>query len=237
MDFQTQHLSARIWIRAGLGMLGILILPATVLLITAGEADWPMAWLYLAILLVTTIVSRLILLVKQPSLLIERAQFTAKRDDKAWDRVLMPWVALWGPMLVLATAALNRRFGWQPTVPGWVEWAGVAGLLVAYAVGIWALIENKFFSATVRIQTDRGHRVISSGPYHYVRHPGYASSLLGNMALPLLLGSWWALLPAAGVIGLTFLRTSLEDRTLQAELPGYPEYAHRVRYRLVPGVW
>jgi protein-S-isoprenylcysteine O-methyltransferase Ste14 len=89
----------------------------------------------------------------------------------------------------------------------------------------------------VRIQTDRGQTVVSDGPYRYVRHPGYASSLLAMLAIPLALGSWWALIPAALVGALYVLRTALEDRTLQAELPGYRDYAEHVRYRLLPGVW
>jgi protein-S-isoprenylcysteine O-methyltransferase Ste14 len=96
---------------------------------------------------------------------------------------------------------------------------------------------NRFFSAVVRIQRDREHTVVTSGPYRLIRHPGYAGALITSLAIPLLLGSLWALIPAALVVCLLILRTALEDRTLQEKLDGYREYAGRVRYRLLPGVW
>ena len=99
------------------------------------------------------------------------------------------------------------------------------------------MVVNPFFEKTVRIQTDRGHRVVDTGPYAYVRHPGYVGFLGWILAAPLLLASVWAIVPALiSVVGLV-IRTALEDRTLRAELPGYPEYAARVRFRLIPGMW
>jgi len=99
------------------------------------------------------------------------------------------------------------------------------------------MLANRFFSGVVRIQNERGHSVVSDGPYRWVRHPGYAGGFIGDLALPLLLGSAWAFIPAALTAGAVVLRTALEDRTLQAELPGYREYAQRTRFRLLPGVW
>jgi protein-S-isoprenylcysteine O-methyltransferase Ste14 len=109
----------------------------------------------------------------------------------------------------------------------------MAGMLLVS----WAMASNKFFSTTVRIQDDRGQTVTSSGPYRLVRHPGYVGFLVSNLATPLLLGSLWALIPAVVLEALVVVRTALEDRTLQAELGGYRDYARRVRYRLLPGVW
>ena len=101
----------------------------------------------------------------------------------------------------------------------------------------WAMTTNAFFSTAVRIQSDRGHTVCRSGPYRFVRHPGYVGAILMSLGTPLLLGSAWALIPAAAAMVLMVLRTHLEDDTLRAELPGYEDYAHDVRYRLVPRLW
>jgi len=109
--------------------------------------------------------------------------------------------------------------------------------LLGCAMEFWAMSANRFFSTNVRMQTDRGHVVCSTGPYRHIRHPGYAGIILYTLASPVFLGSWWAYLPAlAGVVGF-ILRTALEDRTLQLKLPGYKEYAQKTRYRLLPGVW
>jgi len=110
-------------------------------------------------------------------------------------------------------------------------------MLLGYLLGSWALIENRFFSGVVRIQTDRGHRVVSTGPYRLIRHPGYAGALWAYLAIPLLLDSAWAFIPALLLVGVLVLRTALEDRTLQEELPGYKEFARKTRFRLIPWVW
>lgn len=120
---------------------------------------------------------------------------------------------------------------------GTVKVAALAVILAGYVIATHALIENRFFSGIVRIQADRGHRVISSGPYRIIRHPGYAGSLLVYAAAPVFLDAPWAFLPAVLLIIALIVRTALEDRTLRRELAGYEEYAQRVRYRLMPGVW
>jgi protein-S-isoprenylcysteine O-methyltransferase Ste14 len=99
------------------------------------------------------------------------------------------------------------------------------------------MVENRFFSGTVRIQTDREHVVVSGGPYRLVRHPGYAGSLLATICVPVVLGSWWAWVPACVSVAALVVRTALEDRVLRRELDGYAAYAARTRHRLVPGVW
>ncbi|HEY6073427.1 MAG TPA: isoprenylcysteine carboxylmethyltransferase family protein, partial [Anaerolineales bacterium] len=102
---------------------------------------------------------------------------------------------------------------------------------------VWAMVSNAFFVATVRIQTDRQQTVSSGGPYRYVRHPGYLGALLLHLGVPFMLNSLWALIPAILIALVLIVRTAMEDQTLHAELPGYKEYAQRVRYRLLPGVW
>jgi protein-S-isoprenylcysteine O-methyltransferase Ste14 len=115
--------------------------------------------------------------------------------------------------------------------------AGLMVSIVGYAVFLWAMAANAFFAEGVRIQEERGHTVATDGPYRLVRHPGYVGAILGIAGAPFLLGSWWALAPAALALGGYIIRTALEDRTLQEELPGYREYAQHTRWRLLPGVW
>jgi protein-S-isoprenylcysteine O-methyltransferase Ste14 len=110
-------------------------------------------------------------------------------------------------------------------------------MLAGAALAQWAVLANPYFSAVVRIQEDRGHTVVSSGPYRFVRHPGYAGGLLFNLGLPLVLGSWWAGIPAFALAALTVLRTAWEDRTLRRKLPGYADYASRTRHWFIPGLW
>jgi protein-S-isoprenylcysteine O-methyltransferase Ste14 len=110
-------------------------------------------------------------------------------------------------------------------------------IALGYAFAAWALIENRFFSSVVRIQADRGHVVCDSGPYRMVRHPGYAGSIPPLVGMVLALSSMWTLIPAAVALIIAVIRTALEDRTLQDELPGYRDYAGRVRYRLIPGIY
>jgi len=213
------------------------VLLLAILFISAGTLDWIMAWLYLLLTVGITAISRLIMARKHPDLIEERAHYREAAGAKEWDKALMPFVAIVGPLLILLVAGLNRRYGWPPEIPLALQVAGLAALVFGVVFSTWAVSVNRFFAAVVRIQTDRGHTVVTTGPYRFVRHPGYAGGVLANLATPLMLGSAWALIPALLVVGLIILRTSLEDRMLQAELPGYAEYAQRVRYRLAPGIW
>ena len=234
---KTSSMSTTISWKIVVRMLALIALLCIVLFAAAGTLAWPMAWVYVVITVVMTAGSRLLLLRRSPDLVAERASSAEKHDAKAWDRVLMPVVAIYGPLLTLVIAGLNRRFGWTPELPLWVQIAGVILLVSATAFSTWALLVNRFFSGVVRIQRDRGHTVVSDGPYRWIRHPGYVGGVVGDVAIPLLLGSAWALIPGLLTVGAVVVRTALEDRTLQAELPGYAEYARRTRYRLLPGVW
>ena len=139
-------------------------------------------------------------------------------------------------LTILATAGLDYRFGWLPGMPLWINVLGVLMFVLGYAVFVWAMASNTFFSGFVRIQKDRGHAVVSTGPYQYVRHPGYIGGTLSILGVPLLLGSFWALIPASMFVCMLILRSGLEDRTLQTELVGYIKYTQDVPYRLIPGV-
>jgi protein-S-isoprenylcysteine O-methyltransferase Ste14 len=159
-----------------------------------------------------------------------------KKDAKAWDKVIGVLFGVFG-LGLLVVAALDARFALSPPVPTALAAAGLAAFVGGFGVSTWAMASNRFFSTVVRIQADRGHTVATGGPYRFVRHPGYAGFIVGAFGTALLLGSRWALVPAALSAALVVVRTALEDRTLQRELPGYPDYAARVPYRLVPRLW
>jgi protein-S-isoprenylcysteine O-methyltransferase Ste14 len=151
--------------------------------------------------------------------------------------LLVLFVGFFGPIAVMVVAGLDRRCGWSSIVPLPVQ--VLAALLVAggYGFGVWAMLENRYFSSVARIQEDRGQQVVTTGPYRIVRHPGYAGMVLVSMALPVMLNALWALVPALVLATSFALRTSLEDRMLKEESEGYTDYAERTRYRLIPGVW
>ena len=218
-------------------MLIVVALPAVILFGTSGHLDWGMAWVYVGFTGVSGIVSRLLMMRKYPDLVVERATSLSKEDAKAWDKILVPIIAIFGPLVILIMVGLDKRNGWSPEITLALQVAAFVALALGYLFSHWALMTNKFFSGTVRIQKDRGHTVVSSGPYRFVRHPGYTGGLVANLAVPLMLGSLWALVPGALVAMVFVIRTALEDKTLQNELTGYREYAAQVRYRLLPGLW
>jgi len=213
-------------------VLGALLLGAGMFAV-AGRLDWPMAWVYVASLLLIGFVSALLV---DPGLLAERMK-RRHENQKTWDRVLFGAYGTVTGFVVPLLAALDVRLGWPPEVPLWIELLAVFIYLVGWAVSLWAMAENSYFSQVVRIQSDRGQKVIQTGPYQYVRHPGYTGGILVTAATPLMLGSVWAF--GLGVLGaaLLMVRTVLEDRVLLQELEGYDEYAWRVQHRLLPGVW
>lgn len=213
----------------------VLVVPMLPLLITR-EWGWWQAWLYMAVGVLGFLLSRAAVALRHPDLLKERAEWSTQEGVAAWDRWLAPLMAL-GSSLPAVAAALERLWGDPRALGVVVNSAGFALMLSSYGLGTYAMLHNRFFSGHVRIQRERDHHVVSSGPYSWVRHPGYAGTLLYLVGVPLLLDSGWAWIPTACMVGVTVLRTSLEDRFLQAELPGYGAYARTVRYRLVPRVW
>jgi protein-S-isoprenylcysteine O-methyltransferase Ste14 len=216
-------------------MIVALIFAWVVLFLAAGRLDWTAGWVYLGMNFLTQALSAIVLLPRRPDMLAERSK--VREGTKEWDRFYATAIVVFGTLAVLITAGLDARFGWSAPISN-----GLWGLALALAFGsqmfvLWAMATNPFFATTVRIQGERGHHVVSSGPYRLIRHPGYFGSLIYNLAIPLVLGSWWTFLPATLTIVLLILRTRLEDRALQAELPGYSAYAATVHHRLIPGVW
>jgi protein-S-isoprenylcysteine O-methyltransferase Ste14 len=208
---------------------------AVVLFASAGRLDWVMGWVYLGVFLAFDVATALVLLPRSPELLVERNRI--QEGTKGWDQVLVRLAALYLPMAAWIVSGLDDRFDWSVQMPLTLHIVALVVVVLGYAMVVWAMASNPFFSATVRIQADRGHTVATGGPYRYVRHPGYLGAILFTSLMPILLGSLWALIPAGLALPAYMVRTALEDRTLHAELDGYPEYVERVRYRLLPGVW
>jgi protein-S-isoprenylcysteine O-methyltransferase Ste14 len=216
-------------------VLVVLIAPFLTMIISQ-DWGWWQAWAYAITSILAFVVSRIIVARVHPDLIRERASFMEAKDTKSWDRILAP-LLIFGSILILVLAGLDRTFGWSNAFGTTVNWIALTGIVFGYAFSSWALVVNRFFSGMVRIQTERGQHVITDGPYHIVRHPGYAGGLFGYIFIPLLLDSAWAFVPAV-LLGIVMVfRTALEDDTLQKELPGYAEYAHKTRYRLLPGIW
>jgi protein-S-isoprenylcysteine O-methyltransferase Ste14 len=223
-------------LRAIVQMVAIVFVAPLIPMIISGEWDWWEAWMYAAFSSLSFILSRLMMARRHPDLITERARFMEAKDTKPWDKILAPLLAL-GSILILAVAGLDKFYRWSSPFSLTAKILAFIGILLGYAFSSWALIENRFFAGTVRIQTERGHHVVSTGPYRIVRHPGYAGAILGYLLIPVVLDSIWSLIPAILLLIVLIIRTVLEDKTLQEELPGYREYARKTRYRLMPGIW
>lgn len=233
MAVQTWPL--RQWIRL---IITYLLIPL-ILLVSGGDLGWWQVWIFTLLILAAGVGARLWAERRHPGLLVERdqARLDKASNVKAWDKVLAPLMAVSISFPLVIVAGLDHRFGWSPVFPVWLNILGFVLIGIGYAFAAWAMAENRFFSSMVRIQTDRGHVVCDSGPYRIVRHPGYAGNILPLPGIVLALSSAWALLPAAVALIIIVIRTRLEDRTLQEELPGYRDYARSVRYRLFPGIY
>ncbi len=213
--------------------MGIVML-ALLLFLAAGTVNWIAGWAMVIVMAGWVIGTAIVVIPRYPELLAERVG--PKKGAKKWD------IALAGPlgiamMILWIVAGLDLRYGWSSGISPLAQIVAMFIVIAGYALVVWATGVNAFFSAMVRIQAERGHTVISSGPYRYVRHPAYVGMILVVLGAPIMLGSWWALIPGVISAVLVIVRTSLEDKTLQAELTGYKEYTQRTHYRLLPGVW
>ncbi len=236
--------------RSVLGFLTYLLLLPLVLFGTAGTIHWWQGWAWIALAITAGLGSRILVGRRHPDLLHERARHREHQNVAPGDRWFVAVIALFGPLATLIFAALDQRYFWTASflannsargLPStWPAWWSVAGLLIAgggVALGTRAMLENRNFSAVVRIQDDRGHEVCDTGPYRFIRHPGYTGGLLSTAASPFALGSLAAFLPAAIVLFALVWRTAREDRYLSKNLAGYEAFTSRTRSRLIPGIW
>ena len=223
-------LIARYAIRETLGV----VVMGVALFWSAGQIDWWPAWASLAVMLAWITATAIVIFRFNPNLLAER--LGPRKGAKPWDTAIMSSLGL-TQLVRYIVAGLDQRFGWTGGLPLAAQIAALTLCVLGYALVVWATASNAFFSQIVRIQSERGHAVATGGPYHYVRHPAYLGAILFELAVPVLLASWWASIASGLGAILLLLRTGLEDRTLLAELTGYADYARQVRHRLLPSIW
>jgi protein-S-isoprenylcysteine O-methyltransferase Ste14 len=228
------HLDTRLFVRycvreaTGLAVMGV------ALFWSAGRVDWWPAWATLIVMLGWILATAIIILRVQPGLLAER--MGPRKGAKPWDVAIMSMLGM-AQLARYIVAGLDLRNGWTDALPLAAQIVALLLCILGYGLVVWATASNAFFSQIVRLQPERGQVVVTGGPYRAVRHPAYLGAIVYELAVPFLLASGWALVLSGVGVLLLVLRTALEDRTLQAELTGYAEYAGRVRHRLLPGVW
>jgi protein-S-isoprenylcysteine O-methyltransferase Ste14 len=205
------------------------------LFVPAGTLHWPAAWVFLATIGILGVAGGLWLAKTDPALLAERMRPTMQRGQPLADKQFMLVFGFTALIWFLAIGLEVRLHGSR--VPVTLQALGLALLLFSSGFILWVMRENSFAAPVIKLQTERGHRVVSSGPYAFVRHPMYSGSVLFCVGAPLLLGSWWGVAMSPLFAVLFAIRCRIEERALIAGLPGYADYAARVRYRLVPGVW
>ena len=208
------------------------VLMIVLLFFVAGTWDYWQAWVYFIINMVILILMGTVL---TPNSELAEERLNPKEGMKGWDKF---YFGVTTPLYLIALilAGLDARFGWS-NIPLTFYWMGVVIYILGQAIFQWARYTNQYFSSVVRIQTDRGQTVCKEGPYKYVRHPGYVGGFLFTITMGLVLGSWYASIPQVIAAFMLIWRTAREDKTLQAELPGYREFTHETKYRLLPGIW
>jgi protein-S-isoprenylcysteine O-methyltransferase Ste14 len=209
---------------------------AALLFVSAGTLLWPAGWVFLAIFFGFTLAIVLWLAREDPELLAERMSSPVQRGQPLWDKVFVVGVIVFFVAWLIVMPLDAVRFGWSE-VPDWLQILGALALVLSLYIMFLTFQENAYLALVVKLQEERGQRVVSTGPYRYVRHPMYASMFVFFPAAALLLGSWWGLLPCAVVLGLLVWRIPLEERMLENGLAGYDEYERKVRSRLIPHVW
>jgi protein-S-isoprenylcysteine O-methyltransferase Ste14 len=230
---ETRRVTTALLLRSVLSLVGFDLFLGVALFLPAGDIRWADGWLLIAFFTALTAPSIAYLWRVNPDIFAARSKIHG--GSKGWDLVLVA-ILLVAFFAIFPLAGLDHRFGWS-AAPAWLVAAGYVLTAVGYLGSVWVYATNKFAEPTVRVQKERGQTVVSTGPYAIVRHPLYMWSIFFALGFPLALRSYWAMVPGAVVILILVVRTAMEDRTLQAELEGYREYASRVRYRLIPGVW
>ena len=217
-----------------LQLLVLVLLQAILLFASAGDLSWSAGWWYIGLYVLMLAAASFVMIPHRREVIEERSK--GAKGGKRWDTWLTQLMIL--PSLgLLVLAGLDQRWSWTAPLPVWVRLTGGLIFLLGYALVLWAMYANKFFSQVVRIQAERGHVAVTAGPYRIVRHPGYLGMTTSMLGAVFLLDSLYGLVCFIVYVILIIIRTRREDQTLRAELPGYPEYAARTRFRLIPGLW
>jgi protein-S-isoprenylcysteine O-methyltransferase Ste14 len=216
--------------------VGIFLVFTLALFLPAGTITWIAGWVFLVMFFGFFLAVNVWLFRHNPGLLQERTRFLGTSDQRGWDKFLFPLLeaACFAWLILMALDAV--RFHWS-RVPVWLQWVGAIVLLCSFYLLFLTFEENSYLSPVVRLQKDRGQMVISTGPYHYVRHPMYSAIVVFVVGTALLLGSWYGVLFGLIIAAILARRAVLEERTLRQELAGYAAYMTQVRYRLIPYVW
>jgi protein-S-isoprenylcysteine O-methyltransferase Ste14 len=218
--------------------MSIVLITCLPLFLAAGTWSWDWAWVYAVASFIGWAALNIIVAVENPGLFNQRGRPSKEvmAGAKRWDMVLLTLYTILMFAVPIA-AGLDFRNGWSAETSPAIHVCGITLLILGFIPLTWAMVANTFFEPTVKIQTERGHTVVDSGPYRFIRHPGYLGVMLHFIAVPFALGTWVALIPALLGTAIYVLRTALEDKMLRDELPGYADFAERTRYRLLPGVW
>ncbi len=227
---QKETLGLRIILKSFLILLAFVLIT----FITAGRLDYWQGWVFNGLNIFFILLTYAVL-IDRKDLIKERLK--PGEGMKRWDRT---YYAVSTPLffaMFIFSILDATRFTWSPTVSFTVVILGILLYCLGQIIVLWAKRANRFFSSVVRIQSDRKQEVCSTGPYSFVRHPGYLGGFIFSVGTPLMLGSYWGLVPMALTILLMFWRTQLEDATLKKELPGYEEYSRKVRHKIIPGLW
>jgi protein-S-isoprenylcysteine O-methyltransferase Ste14 len=208
----------------------IVILMAAILFASSGRLNWLVGWVAVVIQLANQLFIYRVVRPRNPYL-------TERHETAKWDKLLYPAVGLYLPVCTWLVSGLDNRFGWSGEMPSFVTIAALVITISGLLLSAWAMLFNRFYTGTVIIQKNRGHAVATKGPYKYVRHPSYTGGVMFYLALPVLLGSVWALIPSVCAAVLIVVRTILEDSMLRKDLDSYNAYAGRVKYYMIPGVW
>jgi len=211
-----------------------IIITGIIYFIASGTIEIIRAWMYMGFYIIGSLVSSIILIKKTPELLNQRGKM--QEGTKTWDKIVILTYFLFAIIVTPLVAGLDSRFEIS-SLPFYFTYFGIGFYLLSLLFSLWPMLHNPFFEGTVRIQKDKDHKVISTGPYRIVRHPGYFGMLLGSLPIPFAFGSICSLIPVSIMILLIFLRTFYEDKTLQNELEGYKEYCQNVKIRLIPFLW
>lgn len=207
------------------------ILLAVILFVSAGSIDWPYAWIYIVTTILIITVNAFIF---PPELISERGM---KKENVEKGDKLISGLIMFGCLALYTASGTDIRFQLTPEFAPWIHMAGLIIFILANVLLSWAVLSNMYFSTAVRIQLNRDHKVSAGGPYRFMRHPGYLGMIIYNLFTPVILGSVWALIPAVFIVIMFVVRTAFEDNMLKNKLEGYKEYAEKVKYRLIPGIW